>query len=186
MLYYLKMPSVCTPNSNPRALTCTHTWSCFAKKRIEMAGKQQTLRPCHVTLCHTGNSTSRASHVFCFCFFYLIADSDENRVTICDSSSRRPLSYTDMPECSTCGHRYWSAIDEAVREAAVLRGIRVRLLISFWEETHPLTVNFVTSLQSLCMQLLNCSIEAVRAHPPARRFNSFLSRLKMFVESVQA
>lgn len=76
------------------------------------------------------------------------------------------MSHTDTAKCPTCIDRYWSPIDEAVREAAVLRGIRVRLLISFWEETHPLTINFVTSLQTLCMQLLNCSIEAVRAHAP--------------------
>ncbi|XP_069021977.1 inactive phospholipase D5 [Embiotoca jacksoni] len=55
--------------------------------------------------------------------------------------------------------RYWSLIDEVIREAVVLRGVRVRLLISFWKKTHPLTFNFVTSLQSLCVQLHNCSLE---------------------------
>ncbi|KAF3843983.1 hypothetical protein F7725_016031 [Dissostichus mawsoni] len=60
--------------------------------------------------------------------------------------------------------RYWSAIDEVIREAVVLRGVRVRLLISFWKKTHPLTFNFVSSLKSLCMQLPNCSIEVVRNH----------------------
>ncbi|XP_034717457.1 inactive phospholipase D5 [Etheostoma cragini] len=55
--------------------------------------------------------------------------------------------------------RYWSPIDEVIREAVVLRGVRVRLLISFWKKTHPLTFNFVTSLKSLCMQLRNCSLE---------------------------
>ncbi|XP_061686918.1 inactive phospholipase D5 isoform X2 [Syngnathoides biaculeatus] len=55
--------------------------------------------------------------------------------------------------------RYWSPLDEMIREAVVLRGIKVRLLISFWKNTHPLTFNFVTSLQSLCMQLYNCSLE---------------------------
>ncbi|XP_029001720.1 inactive phospholipase D5 isoform X2 [Betta splendens] len=55
--------------------------------------------------------------------------------------------------------RYWSPIDEMIREAVVLRGLRVRLLISFWKKTHPLTFNFVTSLKSLCMQLHNCSLE---------------------------
>lgn len=59
-------------------------------------------------------------------------------------------------------NRYWSPIDEVIREAAVLRGIRVRLLISFWKKTHPLTFNFVTSLKSLCMQQPNCSIDVVR------------------------
>uniref|UniRef100_A0A3Q1JIY1 Phospholipase D family member 5 n=1 Tax=Anabas testudineus TaxID=64144 RepID=A0A3Q1JIY1_ANATE len=55
--------------------------------------------------------------------------------------------------------RYWSLIDEVIREAVVLRGLKVRLLISFWKKTHPLTFNFVTSLRSLCMQLHNCSLE---------------------------
>ncbi|XP_053275133.1 inactive phospholipase D5 [Pleuronectes platessa] len=55
--------------------------------------------------------------------------------------------------------RYWSPIDEVIREAVVLRGVRVRLLISFWKKTHPLTFNFVTSLKSLCMHLHNCSLE---------------------------
>uniref|UniRef100_G3Q6A6 Phospholipase D family member 5 n=1 Tax=Gasterosteus aculeatus aculeatus TaxID=481459 RepID=G3Q6A6_GASAC len=57
--------------------------------------------------------------------------------------------------------RYWSPIDEMITEAVVLRGVRVRLLISFWKKTHPLTLNFVTSLKSLCMQLHNCSLEVV-------------------------
>lgn len=48
-----------------------------------------------------------------------------------------------------------------IREAVVLRGVRVRMLISFWKETHPLTFNFVTSLKSLCMELTNCSLEVV-------------------------
>ncbi|XP_063333386.1 inactive phospholipase D5-like [Pelmatolapia mariae] len=55
--------------------------------------------------------------------------------------------------------RYWSSIDEVIREAVVLRGVKVRLLISFWKKTHPLTFNFVTSLKSLCVQLYNCSLE---------------------------
>uniref|UniRef100_A0A3P9MTF3 Phospholipase D family member 5 n=1 Tax=Poecilia reticulata TaxID=8081 RepID=A0A3P9MTF3_POERE len=55
--------------------------------------------------------------------------------------------------------RYWSPIDELIREAVVLRGVKVRLLISFWKKTHPLTFNFVTSLKTLCMQLHNCSLE---------------------------
>lgn len=57
--------------------------------------------------------------------------------------------------------RYWSPIDEVIREAVVLRGVKVRLLISFWKKTHPLTFNFVTSLKSLCMHLHNCSLEVV-------------------------
>ncbi|KAM4594578.1 inactive phospholipase D5 [Fundulus diaphanus] len=55
--------------------------------------------------------------------------------------------------------RYWSDIDELIREAVVLRGVKVRLLVTNWKKTNPLTFNFVTSLKSLCMQLHNCSLE---------------------------
>lgn len=61
-----------------------------------------------------------------------------------------------------------------IREAAVLRGVRVRLLISFWRRTHPLTFNFVTSLKSLCTQLINCSIEVVGEFSSSVRAESFL------------
>ncbi|XP_067314364.1 inactive phospholipase D5 isoform X1 [Pseudorasbora parva] len=55
--------------------------------------------------------------------------------------------------------RYWSPIDELLREAAVLRKVKVRLLISLWTRTHPLTFNFMTSMQALCTGLPVCSIE---------------------------
>lgn len=59
--------------------------------------------------------------------------------------------------------RYWSRIDGLIREALILRKVRVRLLISCWENTQPLTFNFVWSLRSLCMEQANCSLEAVSA-----------------------
>lgn len=63
--------------------------------------------------------------------------------------------------------RYWSRIDGLIREALILRKVHVRLLISCWENTQPLTFNFVWSLRSLCMEQANCSLEAVSAsHPP--------------------
>jgi hypothetical protein len=43
----------------------------------------------------------------------------------------------------------------------ILRGVRVQLLISSWSHTHPLTLNFATSLTSLCVELDNCSLEVV-------------------------
>uniref|UniRef100_A0A3P9N4W4 Inactive phospholipase D5-like n=1 Tax=Poecilia reticulata TaxID=8081 RepID=A0A3P9N4W4_POERE len=61
--------------------------------------------------------------------------------------------------------RYWSRIDGLLREALILRKVHVRLLISCWEETHPLTFNFIWSLKSLCMEQANCSLEAVSATP---------------------
>ncbi|XP_017288473.1 inactive phospholipase D5 isoform X2 [Kryptolebias marmoratus] len=56
--------------------------------------------------------------------------------------------------------RYWSRIDGLIREALILRKVRVRLLISCWEKTDPLTFNFIWSLKSLCMEQANCSLEA--------------------------
>ncbi|XP_056605799.1 inactive phospholipase D5 isoform X2 [Triplophysa dalaica] len=55
--------------------------------------------------------------------------------------------------------RYWSPLDEMLREAAVLRKVKVRLLISLWAHTHPLTFNFMTSMQALCTGLPGCSVE---------------------------
>lgn len=65
-----------------------------------------------------------------------------------------------------------------IREAAVLRGVKVRLLISFWRRTHPLTFNFVTSLKSLCTQLINCSIEVVGEFSSSVRAERFDVSLK--------
>ncbi len=52
--------------------------------------------------------------------------------------------------CYNFWFRYWSPIDEMLREAAVLREVKVRLLIGLWTRTHPLTFNFMTSMQALC------------------------------------
>lgn len=68
--------------------------------------------------------------------------------------------------------RYWSRIDGLIREALILRKVRVRLLISCWEKTHPLTFNFIWSLRSLCMDQANCSLEAVSTRPLFTIFNS--------------
>lgn len=61
--------------------------------------------------------------------------------------------------------RYWSRIDSLIREALILRKVQVRLLISCWEKTEPLSFNFLWSLRSLCMEQANCSLEAVRERP---------------------
>ncbi|XP_019902647.2 inactive phospholipase D5 isoform X2 [Esox lucius] len=71
------------------------------------------------------------------------------------------ISITDyLPLTIRKAHRYWSRIDGMLREALILRNIKVRLLISCREETHPLTFNFVWSMKTLCMELANCSMEA--------------------------
>lgn len=62
-------------------------------------------------------------------------------------------------------HRYWSLIDNMLREALILsRNLRVRLLVSCGEQTEPLTLNFLWSLKALCVESLNCSVEAVSVH----------------------
>ncbi|KAJ8360264.1 hypothetical protein SKAU_G00167890 [Synaphobranchus kaupii] len=65
-----------------------------------------------------------------------------------------------LPLINRMPQRYWSRIDGMLREALILRGIKVKLLISCWRQTHPLTFNFVWSLKSLCMGMANCSLEA--------------------------
>uniref|UniRef100_A0A8C6T972 PLD phosphodiesterase domain-containing protein n=1 Tax=Neogobius melanostomus TaxID=47308 RepID=A0A8C6T972_9GOBI len=72
------------------------------------------------------------------------------------------ISITDyLPLFGRNSNRYWSRIDGFIREALILRKVRVRLLISCWENIHPLTFNFIWSLRSLCMDQVNCSLEAV-------------------------
>ncbi|XP_051815471.1 inactive phospholipase D5-like isoform X3 [Acanthochromis polyacanthus] len=83
------------------------------------------------------------------------------------------ISITDyLPLLGSRTHRYWSRIDDLIREALILRKVRVRLLISFWEKTHPLTFNFIWSLRSLCMEQANCSLEAKFFNPRMQRDGS--------------
>ncbi|XP_061767200.1 inactive phospholipase D5-like isoform X2 [Nerophis ophidion] len=83
------------------------------------------------------------------------------------------ISITDyLPLLNTSTYRYWSRIDGFIREALILRRVRVRLLISCWENTHPLTFNFVWSLRSLCMEQANCSLEAKFFNPRMQRDGS--------------
>ncbi|XP_070772429.1 inactive phospholipase D5-like [Enoplosus armatus] len=77
-----------------------------------------------------------------------------------------------LPLVSSNAHRYWSRIDGLIREALILRKVRVRLLISCWEKTHPLTFNFIWSLRSLCMEQANCSLEAKFFNPRVQRDGS--------------
>ncbi|XP_061692728.1 inactive phospholipase D5-like isoform X4 [Syngnathoides biaculeatus] len=80
------------------------------------------------------------------------------------------ISITDyLPLLNTSAYRYWSRIDGLIREALILRRVRVRLLISCRENTHPLTFNFVWSLRSLCMEETNCSLEAKFFNPRLQR-----------------
>ncbi|XP_049457345.1 inactive phospholipase D5-like isoform X2 [Epinephelus fuscoguttatus] len=77
-----------------------------------------------------------------------------------------------LPLLGRSAQRYWSRIDGLIREALILRKVRVRLLISCWEKTHPLTFNFIWSLKSLCMEQANCSLEAKFFNPRVQRDGS--------------
>ncbi|XP_035519730.1 inactive phospholipase D5-like [Morone saxatilis] len=77
-----------------------------------------------------------------------------------------------LPLVSRNAQRYWSRIDGLIREALILRKVRVRLLISCWENTHPLTFNFIWSLRSLCLEQANCSLEAKLFNPRVLRDGS--------------
>ncbi|XP_029449851.1 inactive phospholipase D5 isoform X2 [Rhinatrema bivittatum] len=84
--------------------------------------------------------------------------------------------------------RYWPDIDGKIREALVLRKIKVRLLISCWKGTHPLTFNFVSSLKAICIELPSCSLEAKFFTPKEQKNMSFpkINRNKYMVTDTAA
>lgn len=57
--------------------------------------------------------------------------------------------------------QYWPAIDNALRTAAVERGVSVKLLISMWEHSDPSENNYLASLQDLSMTSRHIDIEIV-------------------------
>ncbi|KAJ3610716.1 hypothetical protein NHX12_022808 [Muraenolepis orangiensis] len=84
------------------------------------------------------------------------------------------ISITDyLPLLTSSAPRYWSRIDGLLRDALILRKVRVRLLVSCSEQTHPLSFNFIWSLRSLCMEQSNCSLEAKFFSPREQRDGSF-------------
>ncbi|XP_068151158.1 5'-3' exonuclease PLD3 [Drosophila tropicalis] len=57
---------------------------------------------------------------------------------------------------------YWPYIDDAIRRAAVDRGVTVRLLISWWKHSNPSEDNYLRSLQQLTAPKENIRIEVRR------------------------
>nr|XP_034966444.1 inactive phospholipase D5 isoform X1 [Zootoca vivipara] len=55
--------------------------------------------------------------------------------------------------------RYWPYLDGKIREALILRNIKVRLLISLSKDTNPLTFNFVSSLKAICTEVSGCRLK---------------------------
>lgn len=55
--------------------------------------------------------------------------------------------------------RYWPVLDSALREAAVTRGVQVRLLVSCWLNSDPRMFPFLRSLQALSDPLAGISLD---------------------------
>uniref|UniRef100_UPI00398E7FFA inactive phospholipase D5 isoform X2 n=1 Tax=Pristiophorus japonicus TaxID=55135 RepID=UPI00398E7FFA len=55
--------------------------------------------------------------------------------------------------------RYWPLIDNGLREALFLRKVKVRLLVSCWEETYAPMLNFLWSLKMFCSEPISCSFD---------------------------
>ncbi|OBS72105.1 hypothetical protein A6R68_13316 [Neotoma lepida] len=88
-------------------------------------------------------------------------DIDAIYSVIDDAKQYVYIAVTDyLPISSTRTKRtYWPDLDGKIREALVLRSVKVRLLISFWKETDPLTFNFISSLKAICTEIANCSLK---------------------------
>lgn len=64
-----------------------------------------------------------------------------------------PLSEFTMP------HRFWPAVDSALRSSACTKGVQVRLMVSCWEHSSASTFIFLQSLVVLNRPPLSCDIE---------------------------
>jgi len=53
---------------------------------------------------------------------------------------------------------FWPIIDDAIRKAAIERGVEVRMLISHWDHTRPNIKNYLKSLQDLTGAYKNTAI----------------------------
>ncbi|EDW71296.1 5'-3' exonuclease PLD3 [Drosophila virilis] len=63
--------------------------------------------------------------------------------------------------------QYWSAIDNALRSAAVERGVAVKMLISWWKHSDASQDNYLRSLQDLTMAHPHVNIQIRRFIVPA-------------------
>lgn len=59
-------------------------------------------------------------------------------------------------------HHYWPFIDDALRRAAVERGVAVKLLISWWKHSNPSEDKYLKSLQDLSSKQDNIDIQIRR------------------------
>ncbi|KAL0964524.1 hypothetical protein UPYG_G00325140 [Umbra pygmaea] len=141
--------------------------SIWSKRLSALWNKEETL---HLLLNNTKADVFVSSSPDVFSPKDRTVDLDAISYVIQKASRFIYISITDyLPLTIRNTHRYWSRIDGMLREALILRNIRVRLLVSCWEQTDPLTFNFVWSLKALCMDLTNCSMEAKFFSPRVQR-----------------
>ncbi|XP_072526848.1 inactive phospholipase D5-like isoform X2 [Salminus brasiliensis] len=130
----------------------------WSKRLAALYNKERTLK-FHLNGTNTTAYFSTSPDIFC--------PKDRNRDiesilhVIQEAKRFIYISITDyLPLIINNSHKkYWSRIDGMLREALILKHIKIRLLISCREQTHPLTFNFLWSLKSLCMEMSNCSME---------------------------
>ncbi|XP_059574434.1 5'-3' exonuclease PLD3 isoform X1 [Alligator mississippiensis] len=81
--------------------------------------------------------------------------------TIADAQAFIHVAVMDfVPQCTFCTpKRFWPVLDEALREAACGRGVRVRLLASCWPHSDRAMFPFLESLLILHREPLGCPIE---------------------------
>lgn len=58
--------------------------------------------------------------------------------------------------------RFWPVIDDALRAAAIDRGVSVKLLISYWNHSSPAQDYFLHSLQAISKSYKNVDIQVVK------------------------
>ncbi|XP_066553445.1 inactive phospholipase D5-like [Amia ocellicauda] len=155
--------------------------SMWSKRVFALYNKEKALS---VILNNTKADVFISSSPDIFCPKDRTKDIDAIYRVISDAKRFIYISIMDyLPLINRNPHRYWSRIDGMLREALILRQIKVCLLISCWGQTHPLTFNFVWSLKTLCMEMANCSLEVKFFSPRAQKNGTFygINRNKFMV-----
>lgn len=67
-----------------------------------------------------------------------------------------PMNFYSWPK------RFWAVLDNALRRAAIDRGVRVRLLVSKWNYTKPVMWNFAKSLAALNTSQISIEVKAFK------------------------
>ncbi|XP_069749972.1 5'-3' exonuclease PLD3 isoform X2 [Narcine bancroftii] len=99
------------------------------------------------------------------------ADLDAILSVIEDAKEFVFISVMDiLPLCQFCHpQRFWPVVENRLREAACIRKVTVRLLISCWPHTYPPMLVFLESLKVLSKEPLGCKVEVKIFQVPATK-----------------